>query len=300
MKKRIIALAAMSIICFLFLTCNKHHEFPGNFINQDCQVAEYHIAYPDYPSGIPFPFKKTYDASGKTLKVIECVFWPEIGPPQISEPEYHHIFQVEQQGRMLYMINMQTNKGPLADTVARITFNNDGRVKSCIANSELFPLGVPLHNSLDSLVTEEYIYRDNRVLVVKSNYIGPDPQTGIDSLEYDKYGNILLCEGNSYQYDYTRKAKQQFYCMDYMGQDWPFYLLQYLGFFPEITSPVNIRTYIQGSGDYYGYLTNHKFDSEGKLVSYQFDLGTVLGYDFGPGTNDYPGTPITILWNCNK
>jgi hypothetical protein len=68
---------------------------------------------------------------------------------------------------MLYMINIQTNKGPLTDTVVRITINNDGRVKSCIANSELFPYGLPLNNSLDSLVTEEFIYRDNRVLAVK-------------------------------------------------------------------------------------------------------------------------------------
>lgn len=283
MKKRIIAFTAMSIICFLFLTCNKSHDLPGNFINQDCQVAEYHI--PEVM--VTFPFKKTYDASGKTLKVIECVFWPEIGPPQISEPEYHHIFQVEQRGLMLYMINIQTNKGPLADTVVRITINNDGRVKSCIANSELFPDGLPLNNSLDTLVTEEYIYRDNRVLAVKSYYSGSDPETRIDSLTYDKYGNVLSFESNSYQYDYTRKAKQQFYCMDYMGGDWPFYLLQYLGFFPEVTSPVNIRIYMRGSGDYYGSLTNHKFDSEGRLVS----------YDFG-GTN--PGPPITVIWNCNK
>ena len=287
MKKGIVTLPVIATVFMLFLSCQKSSDRFDNFRNPlqgDCQVAEYHIGYPDYPAGIPFLFKKTFDPSGKTLKEIDCVFWPEIGPPEISEPEYHHIFKIEQHGRMIFVINKVTNKGNIPDTVARITINNDGRVKSCIANSELFPFGLPLINSLDSLVTEEYIYRENRVLAVKSNYIGPDPETRIDSLKYDKYGNVLAFGTNTYQYDYTRKAKQQFYCQDYMGSDWPFYLLQYLGFFPEVNSPVNIRTYIIGSGDYYGDLTNHKFDAEGKLISYDF-LGSI---------------PITIVWNCKK
>jgi hypothetical protein len=101
----------------------------------------------------------------------------------------------------------------------------------------------------------------------------------------------LSFASNTYEYDYSKKGKEQFYSEDYQGNDWPFYLLQYLGFFPEVNSPVNIRTHIVGSGDYYGSFFNHTFDAEGKLIS----------YDFGnpPGTVGDP-PDVTITWNCTK
>jgi hypothetical protein len=287
MKKGKVTLPAIATVFMLFLSCQKSSDRFDNFRNPlqgDCQVAEYHYGLYDqyFPAGIPFLFKKTFDASGKTLKEIECFFWPEVPPSQILLPEFHHIFKVEQRGRMIFLINKVTNKGNIPDTVARITLNNEGRAKSCTANSELFPGGWPSY--LDSSVTEEYIYSNNRILAIKSNYIGPVPVTFFDSLHYDKYGNVLSFRDNSYQYDYSRKAKQQFYCQDYMD-DWPFYLLQYLGFFPEVTSPINIRTYMVADASLNGALTNHKFDAEGKLISYVFDYGSV---------------PITIVWNCKK
>ena len=98
---------------------------------------------------------------------------------------------------------------------------------------------------------------------------------------YDKFGNILSFNGNTYQYDYSRKAKQQFYCDDFMGNCEPFYLLQYLGFFPEVNNPPNIRTHVETTV-FHGDLTNHKFDHEGKLI----------GYDFYE--------PVSVAWDCRR
>jgi hypothetical protein len=72
--------------------------------------------------------------------------------------------------------------------------------------------------------------------------------------------------------------------MDYMQSDWPFYLLQYLGFFPEVTNPVNIRTNLVADASLNGPILNHKFDADGKVISYDF-IST-------------GGVPSFIIWNC--
>jgi hypothetical protein len=194
--------------------------------------------------------------------------------------EFYHDFIVEQKGRMIYLVNKQTNKAGTPDTVARITLNEKGRAISCAANSELDPDAM-----LNPAVTEYYIYKNDRVIAVRSDYKGLSASiphevfeyTIIDSLTYDKYGNILTFNHNSYQYDYNRKAKQQFYCDDFMGSDEPFYVLQYLGFFPEVNCPPNVRTLVE-TEVFSGDLSNHRFDSKGRLIGYNFYL------------------PITITW----
>jgi hypothetical protein len=67
-----------------------------------------------------------------------------------------------------------------------------------------------------------------------------------------------------------------------MERDRVFYLLQYLGFFPEVTNPPNLRTRAATTDIPQGLpLTNPQFDPEGKLISYGFIEGTT-----------------TITWNC--
>jgi hypothetical protein len=289
MKKGKVTLPAIATVFMLFLSCQKDFIRADHFRNPleaGCQVAEYHIPEydSDFPPRIPYLFKKTFDSSGKIVREIECFFNDIVTPHDILLPEFHHIFKIEQRGRMIFLINKVTNKGNIPDTVARITLNNEGRAESCAANPELVP-----DFESKTAVTEYYLYKSHRIVSIKSvfNQITP-PNTfiDIDTLIYDNYGNILSCRDNSYQYDYSRKAKQQFYCDDIMDggdADEPFYLLQYLGFFPEVTSPVNIRTRAQNQVFSQGYLTNHQFDAEGKLISY-----------------DYFIPHITIVWNCKK
>ena len=99
-----------------------------------------------------------------------------------------------------------------------------------------------------------------------------------DTIRYDNYGNVLSHGTTRYQYDYSKKPRQQFYCDDFMGADESFYLLQYLGYFPELNNPVNLRTYTY-TEEFSGPLTDHQFDGEGRLISYEFE-----------------SSPVTITW----
>ena len=65
-----------------------------------------------------------------------------------------------------------------------------------------------------------------------------------------------------------------------MSYQEPFYLLQYLGYFPEVNCPTNLMNAISNRyDDFAGPLTDHQFDAKGRLTSY-----------------DYPGGPTTITW----
>jgi hypothetical protein len=140
MNTRISTQFAITAIFLLFISCQKSRDkidFFRNPLEGGCQVAEFHIAFPDYPVGIHFPFKKTFDASGKIVKEIDCFFWPEVGPTTILLPDFHHIFKIEQQGRTIFFIKKDSIGGSIPDTVARAILTDDGRPKSCTSNSEL-------------------------------------------------------------------------------------------------------------------------------------------------------------------
>jgi hypothetical protein len=65
-----------------------------------------------------------------------------------------------------------------------------------------------------------------------------------------------------------------------MNDEADFYLLQYLGFFPEINNPPNLQTSSYNSdGAEGGPLGDQQFDAQGKLTG------------FGP---------ISITWNCSR
>ena len=272
------AIYLQAICCLLLLaSCRKGldllHEFP-NPLTSDYQVAEYHIPLYDeaYPPRFPCLFKKKYDASGKTVREIECSFVDDQPPSQLFLDEFYHHFKVEQRGRMVYLINVQLPKTNIPDTVMKVTLNNHGRPESCWANGELNPDA--MHNPA---ITEYYTYKNDKIIVVRSDYAGRQAPTYVDSLHYDAYGNVISFIDNSYQYDYSRKVKQQFYCDDFMGGDEPFYLLQYLGYFPEVNSPTHLRTHVVTTV-FRGDLTNHRFDGQGRLIGYDFYV------------------PITITW----
>jgi hypothetical protein len=275
-------LALMAIAAFLLLnSCSK--TIPGNAtfpdpLTGDDQVAEYHIPTFDAFFNTKFPnlFRKTYDPSGKILKEIVFSFTDDLTFSTILQ--YQLDLMVQQKGRIVFLIKKDSvQKAPAADTVVRIYLNQKGRPDSCVGTGALDEdaEGHPAE-------TEYYFYKDNRLQVVRNILLdgGPIPTTGGDTIHYDKYGNPSSFSDNSYQYDYTRTAKQQFYCDDYMGGDDEFYLLQYLGYFPEVTSPPNIRTLVRTVDSPSGFpLFNHQFDAQGRLISYE------------------TGGTITVTWN---
>jgi hypothetical protein len=285
MKKNTPSRLAFTVIAaFLLLnSCSKtipaNATFPDPLTGDD-QVAEYHIPTFDAFFNTKFPnlFRKTYDPSGKILKEIVFSFTDDLTFSTILE--YQLDLMVHQKGRIVFLIKKDSvQKAPSADTVARIYLNQKGRPDSCIGTGALDEdaEGHPAE-------TEYYFYKDNRLQVVRNFLVdgGPIPTSGGDTIHYDKYGNPSSFGSNSYQYDYTRTAKQQFYCDDYMGGDDEFYLLQYLGYFPEVTSPPNIRTFVTQFDEGARFsLSNHQFDAQGRLISYAY---------FG-------STPITITWN---
>jgi hypothetical protein len=284
--KRYISLAvvlATATIFMLFNSCTKDVPFQ-NFFNPligGCQVAEYHVTQfdPLFPTPPPFLFRKTFDPSGRIVQEIDCNFENDILPADLLSSTLH--LKIGQKGRVVYLIKKDAVKTDLPDTVVRIYLNEKGRPDSCIGG----PGSDPQAGS-ESFEKEYYTYEDNRVTEVKSNitFISGGHTSffdGKDTVKYDKYGNPLSFASNSYTYDYTRKARQQFYCDDFMGIESDFYLLQYLGFFPEVTSPVNVRTGVNTGSDTGGPLTSQRFDQQGKLIGYDIDY-----------------IPVSITWNC--
>ncbi len=274
---------ATATIFMLFNSCTKDVPFQ-NFLNPligGCQVAEYHVTQfdPLFPTPPPFLFRKTFDHSGRIVQEIDCNFTNDILPADLLSSTLH--LKIGQKGRVVFLIKNESMKGNLPDTVVRIYLNEKGRPDSCIGGPGGDPQAGP-----DSFEKEYYTYKDNRVTEVKSNitFLSGGHTTLFDAtntVNYDKYGNPSSYAGNSYTYDYTRKARQQFYCDDFMGIESDFYLLQYLGFFPEVTSPVNVRTEVNTGEDTGGLLTGQQFDQQGKLIGY--DINSI---------------PVSITWNC--
>ena len=236
-----------------------------------CDVAEYHQPHYDQENlGFPFLFKKTYDQSGKKVKEIDCSFWSAIGPSTMV----HHVLLVHQKGQRLYLLE----KNNPDDTVMKANLNNKGRVEYYETNGSL-DWGNPVTSTFAS-----FIYKNNRLVFISTGgtyWGGWSGVTGGDSLIYDTQGNLLAFGSNSYEYDYTRTSTEQFYIDDFIeGPNKGYYLLQYLGFFPEVTNPPNLRLY--GDAIFYeGDYVNHTFDAEGRLTGYQF-----------------AETQATIVWNC--
>jgi hypothetical protein len=276
------AVLLTAVAVTLFGSCNKNLP-PDGFFNPltgGCQVAEYHIPLFDqfFPTPPPYLFVKSFDATGKVVTGIDCSFTNDILP--LTLPTFTlHINVVQQRWMVLLIRKPAGKKGVSPDILGRIYLNRAGRPDSCVCAPGIDPFEAAFP------VTEHYYYKNDRLLAVNDIvYLGPrPPQVSTDTISYDRFGNPLSFIHNSYQYDYSRRSKQQFYCDDFMETDRVFYLLQYLGFFPEVTNPPNVRTAVTiVESDQPVALSSPHFDSEGKLISY--------GLSFGGLT--------TITWNC--
>jgi hypothetical protein len=291
MRKKIsvVPFSAVLAICTLFVSCNKINQVDwGKFDHtppgKSCDVLEYESPYWDnsYFPLLQFPhlFKKTYDAAGN-LVAIDCSFNNTVS--QTAVTEYNLL--VKQNGLTIYLVN----KNNPTDTTMNIKLGNNGRPLSFQGN---FPL---TYDNYQTLQSGNFTYKNNRLFAGTfskytpgSNY--PAPVIN-DTFRYDTKGNLLSHWIDTYQYDYSKVAKQQFYADD---EDMSslcsgFYLLQYLNFFPEITNPVNVRVSFTSEGYGVVNLINHKFDNDGNLISYQYNLSAESLYNTDTAT---------IAWNC--
>jgi len=264
--------AAVGIL--LLASCRKDpgHLPPQNPLSSEFQIVECHNDYYDsyYDAHIAFPFLKKYDPSGRTVTELDCAFDDDKSPSHFSQ--IYHEFKVSQKGHMVYVVNKALPASGIPDTAAWITLDALGRPKSVTADSNL---SLDLNNYWpEPTFTQNYSYRDNKIVAVRYVFNNPHRADFTDSVKYDQYGNAVSFNQIVWHYDYSRTAKQQFYYEGLTGADEPFYLLLYLGYFPEISSPANVMTaWTDNTGTF--NVTNHTFDSRGRLISYDDGLGHV-------------------------
>lgn len=275
MKKTFVHAGLLCTMILLFATCSK---VDWHFLKQqgkkDCDVQSYTLSFPWQPSATTL-FKKKYNASGDRISEIGFTFVSVGLPftPYKARLAYH--------GLAIYLINVDNAQ----DTTMKIYLNAKGRVKECFGKFRVN-------------YTKFYYDANNRL----SSF---DFDWGIairNVCEYDQFGNILRIVrdgpgsdrfGSYYVYDYSRKAKRQFY-RDAPSENDDFTLLHYLGFFPEL-EPVHVRTYTWMGTEteaywYKQHITNHKFDSKGRL--FQYDLV------YYTEDSTYLNFQAFATWNC--
>ncbi|MEJ7738985.1 MAG: hypothetical protein WKF97_16285 [Chitinophagaceae bacterium] len=254
-----------------FLSCNKT-DLPTI---PRCDVAEYIVGEP-YFFGYPYLFAKKYDHTGKIIKEITCTF------ENIVRPDLMPVFNlvIKQKGLNVFLLN----KNNLLDTALKVLLNHNGKVIWSEASYDL----IQQNNYYRSSLFNRYTYKDNRLFSVESNYTDTSGRGLIDTLLYDSRGNILKVGSSSYEYDVSINVKKQFYILtDYMNSQNGFFLLQYLGFFPEVTNPANLLTnYTSGWGR--REVFDHTFDASGNLISYR-----------SRRMYDKVGIAVYTKWNCN-
>jgi hypothetical protein len=268
---------------FLFPgACKKASTLP-RVIQQKlaCDVSQYSVNMGGSSPNVTL-FQKTYDAQGKSVKEIECVFFEPYSSYglTVSGTSYgaQHDLLVSKSGSSLLL----RDKNNLADTAMVVLLNGDGRPVSSITN-----LAGNITDSYHYGDTENYTYRGARIFSVQSVRFQQ-----VDTVKYDSLGNLLSFAGNTYVYDYDRQASESFYNTDYQALFHGYYLLQYLGYFPEVTNTTNIRSTVSNS-----YLL-----AEANLGEEQYDPdGRVIGFNthFIQGSN-FSGNPwaTTITYHC--
>lgn len=266
-------------LLLFMLSCSKidwNNVWHGGNKSHQCDVSAFTMSVDPVPS-FPFLFQKKYDPSGKNIKEINCSFPNLVYPFPDSLPHYR--LRLEYKSQKIFFIRMEA---PF-DTVVTAYLNAQGRVVRTISRNEI------LENKFE--------YRNNRLFSVtyRTNEWGMT-----DTCVYDSYGNILSIarmesegrHGYLYDYDYSRKAKQQIYIEYTRSFNNDFTLMQYMGFFPEL-NPVHLRTRSRfGQENVYMFredIVNHKLDAQGKMT----------GYDItSPGDPQLIVTHISIKWNC--
>jgi hypothetical protein len=272
MKRLHAALLCSLLYLILFSGCRKDDKPTA----KECQVEQFEssrtLAYEELSNVVPYLFKKTFDANGRVNTIDAFVSPFGRASRQQSRLEYKN--------QMVYILDNSS-----VDTVMLVWLNNSGRVIKAEEKSG-FRYTYP---------TVPTVYRftydsDNRLQEYAVNISSSIPQNYVVKPAYDANGNCTKIQTAEFTYDLTRTAKKQFYFEDteLINSSWlGFKLLEYLNYFPEITSPKNIRINSKIMAGSYVLLNidlnDHQFDSDGKLISYK--QNTMV---------------VPISWNCGN
>lgn len=258
----------------LFSGCKKDDKPAA----KECRVEQFESTrlfyYNKLNQQVPYLFKKTFNADGRVNSIDAFVYAGGAGARIQTGLEYKN--------QMVYLQCKTSN-----DTIMVLWLNATGKVVKAEEKSGLLSADYTVLRSF------EFTYNSDNKLqqyVAEDRLYPPIPRRFIMPVEYDANGNCTKCSNTSFTYDLTRTAKKQFYYdSEDLATSWlGVKLLQYLDYFPEITSPTNIRIFTKaGSEDSYVFartaLTDHQLDADGKLISYK------------AGTQTIP-----IFWNCGN
>jgi hypothetical protein len=245
--KNPLRIAAITLtLFFVSLSCNKidwHDLLHSGKPSEDCNVSEYHLPFLQ-EFNLTFPLIfKKYYDASG--KNVEEIDFSFWNAPNPYNPIPNWAALVIQKGQHIFLLD-------------KINVNSPSKV------------------------TDSFTYKNNRLYSINEGATGIS-LAFVDTLHYDNNGNIISFRNNFYQYDQSRQAKQQYYMDDFVEGSAAVYVLFYLGLFPEVTSPTNIRTHVSNSlGDI--DISRQHFDAGGKLISYDY-----YGSD---------SIQVKITWNC--
>ncbi len=252
---------ALCAVLAIFCACKK--SIPASLIpprNQETLLVDEYLS-PQYDAALldfPLLFKKKYTSSGK-LSEMDFSFDDTF----VAADSLEHDFSIVQKGLKVYLLKVTDP----SDTGVVITLNGQGRVTSCHITQEI--------NDIHRQAEMEYFYyKGGRIWYIKTvpdanadNFYGPS----VDTVYFDNHGNPAAFGPNTYQYDYTRRVNFQFYIDDQMESVLGYYVCQYLGYFPEVTSPPNLRIHVQAD-EFNLTLLDYQFDPAGRMISYEYSI----------------------------
>jgi YD repeat-containing protein len=251
MKITFAGFVAFTVLSLTACKKTDYCEKPPTKPNTSCALAQSFQTSEDHP-GMVSQYRKEFDNKGRVSKVVAGLFTLSL---EDSIP-----LLLKYNGNTVYFVKEQNT----ADTVIVAQFDGADRLISLAEGN------APNYH----FVPATFAYSGGRLSAI--NIAGNNLKT-----KYDANGNILEMadpnvDGQDYYftYDLSVKATNQFYSDAFLGDSYnSLYLAQALGWLPDL-EPVNkrIRSRVAISDDYDLFnmeLTDHVYDSEGKLLSYQ-------------------------------
>lgn len=256
--------APIAILLFILTACKKQDYCPPPKKDSTCDLIQSTLFNDSLSGDAPglFPqYRKEYDNAGKVHKVVAGVYTLRLDDSVALLLTYN--------GSTVYFLD---EKKP-TDTFSTATFDSQNRLEKMAAGNAPEPYFETVSFSYQSGKLSGYLISD----LFQYHVV------------YDEKGNVIHIynnydtesEGLFFTYDYTVKAKRQWYTDHFPenGVSNSVYLAQFLGWLPDL-EPVNKRiswkNIFNDDEDESTSpvitehrLTDHVYDSNGNLVSYK-------------------------------
>ena len=257
---RKVALAFAMALALVFVgSCKKTNPASSPIPRDQHTLVVDEYLLPLYDNAIfdfPLLFKKKYDQVGR-FNELDFSFENTL----VASYSLEHDYSVVQNGLTLYLLKV----GDPTDTGVKVILNGRGKAVSCHIAKDI--------NDIHGIAeTEYFFYKNDRIWYIKTVPDGGADnslQPSYDTVYFDTHGNPSRFGFNTYQYNYTKKVDFQYYIDDQMESSPGYYICQYLGYFPEVTSPPNLRIHVQAD-EFSLDLLDDQFDPAGRMISYQY------------------------------